>query len=405
MDSKLQMLLDKININHEYYKFFENSKLIKIIGNRERDSYCFYIESDNTIDIDVYDMFISCLRETFKNYKDVNVSFKCSNINYNLLIDYFKYLLNKYSKVSSMLGLFIDSKIEYNNNIIIIYVGNTVEENKLKEYKSKLINDLYNIGYNVDINIIIDNNESEVLNEEIHKSIEQNSFVTPTRMNKKDEVVKINPYKKNFKPKPIETVDDPKAVLGRIIDTQVIRMDTITGLGNNITVEAEIFGIDVRETKTDFRIITLKITDHTDSMYAKIFINGDEEVKRITRLLKNGKWYKFRGNIKEDKFSGENTLNLMDINLSDRVNEERIDDAPIKRVELHAHTMMSQMDGITNLDLGKHTCELVEKTIKMGYRGLLLLIIMVVKLFLYRLELLKNIIKVLEVRLRKQLVI
>ena len=85
MDSKLQMLLDKININHEYYKFFENSKLIKIIGNRERDSYCFYIESDNTIDIDVYDMFISCLRETFKNYKDVNVSFKCSNINYNLL--------------------------------------------------------------------------------------------------------------------------------------------------------------------------------------------------------------------------------------------------------------------------------------------------------------------------------
>ena len=49
--------------------------------------------------------------------------------------------------------------------------------------------------------------------------------------------------------------------------------------------------------------------------------------------------------------------------------EEIKDEAPVKRVELHAHTMMSQMDGITKVDLGKHTCELVEKAIKMGYRG------------------------------------
>ena len=369
MDSKLQILLDKIKINKEYYKYFEGAKLNKIVGNKNRDSYCFFIECNNILEIDVYDVFMACLKEAFKDYKDITVNFKCSNINYDILLDYFKYLLKKYSKVSSMLEMFLDNKIEYNDNNISIYVGNMVEENKLKEYKNKLISELYSIGYSVDINIIMDNTESELLNEEINKSIEQNSFVTEERMNHKEEVEKVNPYKKNYTPKPIETVDDPKSVLGRIIDTQVVRMDTLVGLANNVTVEAEIFGIDVRETKTDFRIITLKITDHTDSMYAKIFVNGDPEVKRITGLLKCGKWYKFRGNIKEDKFSGENTLNLMDINISERVNEERIDDAEVKRVELHAHTMMSQMDGITNLDLGKHTCELVEKTIKMGYRG------------------------------------
>ena len=333
MDSKLQILLDKININKEYYKYFEGAKLNKIVGNKNRDSYCFFIECNNTIEIDVYDIFMACLMETFKNYKDITVNFKCNNINNDIIVDYFKYLLKKYSKISSMLEMFLDNKIEYNDNNIFIYVGNIVEENKLKEYKNKLISDLYSIGYSVDINIIMDNTESELLNEEINKSIEQNSFVTEERMNHKEEVEKVNPYKKNYTPKPIETVDDPKAVLGRIIDTQVVRMDTISGVGNNICVEAEIFGIDVRETKTDFRIITLKITDHTDSMYAKIFVNGDTEVKRITGLLKCGKWYKFRGNIKEDKFSGENTLNLMDINISERVNEERIDDAPIKRVD------------------------------------------------------------------------
>ena len=368
MDSKLQMLLEKIKINIEYYKYFEGAKLNKIVGNTERDSYCFFIECDNTLDIDVYDMFMLTLRETFKNYKNITVNFKCMNINDDIIIDYFKYFLDYYSKKSSMLKMFIDNKIEYSDNVITVYVGNSVEENKINEYKSLLIKELFNVGYNVSINTFIDNSESIMLEEEISKSIEQNSFVTNDRLNKKEEV-KENPYRKKFIPKPIETVDDERAIFGRVIDTSIIRMDTIVGLVNNVTFEAEVFGIDVKETKTDFRIISLKITDHTDSMYAKIFTNGDDEVKRITGLLKCGKWYKFRGNIKEDKFTGENTLNLTDVNISDRVNAVRIDDAPIKRVELHAHTMMSQMDGITNLDLGKHTCELVEKTIKMGYRG------------------------------------
>ena len=371
MDSKLQLLLEKIDLNKEYYIKFTSARLIKIVGNKEKDSYIFYIECLATLDIDTYKTFISCLNETYKEFKKISVNIKTDNISQEYLEDYFKYFLDIYSKKCPMLGMFLESRIIYDKNKITIFVGNIVESNKLNEYKDRFVSDLNSVGYEINIEIIIDNNESIILDEQIKESIEHNSFVTNDRMNKIDEVVEVkeNPYKKKFTPKPIETVDDPASVLGRIIDTQVVRMDTIVGVSNNITVEAEVFGIDIRETKTDFRIITLKITDYTDSYYGKIFVNGDEETKRIKSLLKVGSWYKFRGNIKEDKYSGENTLNISDINISEKKREERIDDAPIKRVELHAHTMMSQMDGITNLDLGKHTCELVEKTIKMGYRG------------------------------------
>lgn len=367
MDSKLQILLNKINLNLEYYKYFERAKLSKIVGNKDRDSYCFFIECDNTIDVDVYDILLLSLRENFKNYKKVSVNLKYSNINYDLVIDYFKYFLNYYSKSSSMLKMFIDNKMDYSEGVITIYVSNCVEENKINEYKDVLIKELNCAGYSVNIMTVMDNSASLALEEEISKSIEQNSFVTKDRLNKKE--VKENLYRKQFVPKTIETVDDERAIFGRVIDTSVIRMDTIVGLAKNITVEGEVFSLEVKETRTDFRIINLKITDYTDSLFAHIFTNGDDEVKRITGLLKCGKWYKFRGNIKEDKYSGENVFNLTDVNVSDRVNKLRVDDAPIRRVELHAHTMMSQMDGITNLDLGKHTCELVEKTIKMGYRG------------------------------------
>ena len=248
MDSKLQLLLEKIHLNHEYYKYFEHAKLTKIVGNKDRDSYCFFIENENTLDPDVYEMFIACLKEAFKNYKNISVHFNCSNINNDHIIDYFKYLLNIYSEESPMLSMFLDNKIEYDNNLITIYVGNPVEEQKINSYKGKIINDLKDIGYSVDLVIIIDNSESELLNEEINRSIEQNSYVSPDRMSKKEEVVvPENTYKRKFTPKPIETVDDPNAILGRIIDTQIVRLDTIVGLVNNIAVEAEIFGIDIRE--------------------------------------------------------------------------------------------------------------------------------------------------------------
>jgi DNA polymerase III alpha subunit (gram-positive type) len=80
-------------------------------------------------------------------------------------------------------------------------------------------------------------------------------------------------------------------------------MDTIVGKTPLVTIEAEIFGLEVRETKTDLKIFTLKITDRTDGLYAKIFVNGEEESKRLSKLLKCGNWYKIRGSIKEDKYS------------------------------------------------------------------------------------------------------
>ena len=80
----------------------------------------------------------------------------------------------------------------------------------------------------------------------------------------------------------------------------------------------------------------------------------------------------FLGKVAMDKYSNELTFTTRykDVEKVEKEKEEKIvDDAPVKRVELHAHTMMSQMDGITRVDLGKHTCELVSKCIDMGYRG------------------------------------
>ena len=370
MDSKITTLLKKIKLEDEYLSYFENSELTKIVGNLEKTSYVFYIDIIDTLPIELYNLFVSKLKKTFDKVDKINVVFNVSNINNELLIDYVKNSLIYLSKKSPMLKMFLNNKIEYKDGLKI-YVDNVAELNKIEEYKLKIEEFLYNIGYkNIELDIEVDEEESLKIQEEIENSKIDGTNVDLSVLDNSTQQEESKPsWKKNYTPKRIETVEDPDVVLGRVIDTEVVRMDTIVGKTSLVTIEAEIFGLDIRETKTDLRIFTLKVSDKTDSMYAKIFVNGDEETKRLSKLLKCGNWYKIRGSVKEDKYSNEDALNILDINYSEHKEEEIIDDAPIKRVELHAHTMMSQMDGITKLDLGKHTCELVEKCIKMGYRG------------------------------------
>ena len=370
MDSKIKILLERLNISDESKDYFSDAKLLKIVGNQEKTKYIFYIEMNKTLPIEIYKEFIAALKISFESIDNVDAVFTVLNKDNELIVDYVKECLNILSSKSAMLKMFLDNKMEYDNDLKI-FVDNVAELKKLGEYKLNIEEYLNKVGYSdTNINIFVDEEESLKIREEIENSKIDGTNVDLSVLKEQPQVEENTPaWKKNYTPKRIETVDDPNVVLGRVIDTETVRMDTIVGKTPLVTIECEIFGLDVRETKTDLRIFTLKLTDRTDSMYAKIFVNGEEDTKKLSKALKCGNWYKIRGSVKEDKYSNEDVISILDINYSDHKEVEIIDDAPIKRVELHAHTMMSQMDGITKVDLGKHTCELVDRAIKMGYKG------------------------------------
>ena len=62
-------------------------------------------------------------------------------------------------------------------------------------------------------------------------------------------------------------------------------------------------------------------------------------------------------------------FNIRDVNEIPDKTVKFKDDAEEKRVELHAHTMMSQMDAVTKFDLDKHSCELITNAINAGYKA------------------------------------
>jgi len=371
MDSKLEILLKKLNIEQEQYKYFNDGKLLKIVGNKEKTNYNFYIELNTNIPYEILEEMNKKIKKIYSEFKEVKIIIEVDKIDTNLLKEYYVKLIEKYSKKSPLIGSFKDSKTEFNDSLKI-YVHNKAEEMKLDSIKENLEKDFKEAGFNLNINIIIDDIHDNEILEEIKKDLDVSNIEIPEvkPVIEKEEKKRFTPNKDYERPPLIVEKDNPDVIMGRVIDSEVTRLDSVYEQNKLFTLEAKLFqDVDVLETKTGLKILTLKITDLTDSIYGKIFVNDDEEFKAITSKLKKGKWYKFRGNTKDDKYSNELTLQIKDINTSNYKEPEIIDDAPVKRVELHAHTMMSGMDGITNLDLGKHTCELVEKTMKMGYRG------------------------------------
>ena len=367
MHDKMKLLLDKINFDYHENHCFDDAKLSKIVGNKEKTDYSFYVTLNQEIPVEIYEIFLTNLKDTFSNYSHIYLFITIQNNDFKYIEDYYKFLIKRYSVKCPMLELFLDSNITVDNNELTIEVSNIAEQNKFNGLKEKLETDFSNLGYKISLQTIINEELNTQTIEEIEQNIQNNTVPDLSKLNIPTPA-KTNNIRKNYAAKKIETVDDPQVILGRIIDTQIQRLDTVER-SNLVTIEAYIFDMDIRETKTDLRIITLKLSDNTDSLYGKMFVDNEEECQNLLSKIKKGKWYKFRGPLKEDKYNMEDSLTIYDINISDHEDKPLIDDAPVRRVELHAHTMMSQMDGLTKLDLGKHTCELVSQTIDMGYRG------------------------------------
>ena len=372
MQDKLKHLLEKLNIEEENFKYFNDGTLDKIVGNKEKTNYNFYITLNTNIPFNLYKELNSKLKKLYKEFESVKIVINVLNIDESLIKDYYINFIEHCSKKESspLIKTFKESNIEYNDKLNI-NVNNKAEEMKLNSIIECLEKMFKNAGFNFKINIIIDEKSNEEILEEINKDLDVSDIKIPEiKEEVKEEKKKFIP--KNYEPKNKSLIveeGNPDIIIGRKIEDEVTRLDSVYEQNKQITIEAKPFAdVDIFKTKSELYIITLKLTDLTDSIYGKIFAHTEEEVDQIKKIKKN-KWYKFRGTVKEDKYAGEITLQIRDINVSGYEEPKIIDDAPIKRVELHAHTMMSGMDGITNLDLGKHTCELVEKTIDMGYKG------------------------------------
>ncbi|SJZ42699.1 DNA polymerase-3 subunit alpha [Cetobacterium ceti] len=125
-------------------------------------------------------------------------------------------------------------------------------------------------------------------------------------------------------------------------------------------VEGEVFVMDSRELRSGKFLITFRITNGEDSITAKIFVDKPEDVD-----IKPGEFIKVSGRKQIDRFEeNEEIIMISSINKLDKTKELKEDRAETKMVELHTHSKMSEMVGVTEIK------ELIKKAMDYGHKAM-----------------------------------
>ena len=134
-------------------------------------------------------------------------------------------------------------------------------------------------------------------------------------------------------------------LFGRAVGTECTPLREIDIDNGSVTVCGEVFGLDSRVSKNGkTAIISFHVTDGTSSFPVKLF-PAAEKSGELLAALKDGLYIRLRGDVQMDRYTNELGIVARDIVRAEK--PVRTDDAPQKRVELHLHTTMSQMDAVT----------------------------------------------------------
>ena len=162
-------------------------------------------------------------------------------------------------------------------------------------------------------------------------------------------------------PRPLKRSDNPDVIYGRDFDDDAITIDSIAGEMGEITIRGQVTSVEAREIRNEKTIYMFNITDFTDTITVKMFLHN-EQVPEISGAIKKGVFLKLKGVTTIDKFDHEITIgSLAGIKKISDFTTSRMDNSPEKRVELHCHTKMSDMDGVTDASV------LVKRAYKWGH--------------------------------------
>lgn len=367
MDTKLESILKKINYKNDYFVEFIDAKVDRVNANGSKLD--IVIHNKTNLTTEAYNELEKSFKDFF-NIEEIYLYIIVDEIDNDKLLNEYKNIIGLLKKEKSLLEIFEDS-LAFEEEKYLIKAAHEFEKATIEKYIPRITEYLEKRGFDIDIDVVLSLEERENIKNTINNDLEIK--IPTTKVIKQEEKA---PTKTNFtnfgKPKYEKKEVNEDTIKGRVIKDDAVSIKTIVGEEESVTIEGEVFGTEEFEPSSKaFKILTIKLTDYSDSIYCKIFSRDEEEFASLKKNCKVGAWLKIRGSTKLDKYAGnEIVLNIRDINkIPPKRTKKIVDDAPVKRVELHAHTMMSQMDGVTKLDLGKHTCELVSNAIEAGYRG------------------------------------
>ncbi len=360
--TKMSMLLQQIGLTEDAVAaYFYHAELERVDIYKKSRVWQFAVTLDEPLPYDVYTLFRKRVSEAFSAIAAVRLHISSRNRQSDAgkVIAYWPAVMDELGDISPPLreALTAREPVLTGDKLSVCCV-NDVQQRTLKNKYGQLISDAYeSFGFaGIYPEFLLSEIPEEKLQAEAAFFEERKAEEEAYAQRALEAMQQRDTAKKEGGPAPSGPIS-----LGTAIrhDEPMVSIREIQDEERRITIEGFVFDAEVRELRSGRSLLTLKVTDYTDSILVKMFSRDNEDAELMKALTK-GKWVRARGSIQNDTFVRDLIMMAQDImEVAPVVRKDKSPDGR-KRAELHTHTKLSQMDGVSSAGA------LVEQAAKWG---------------------------------------
>ncbi|HSI68575.1 MAG TPA: exonuclease domain-containing protein, partial [Planococcus sp. (in: firmicutes)] len=348
-DSKMrfQLLLQHLELTEDVHmSFFEEAELTRMTVHKKERTWRFIIKTKEILPLDLFLLLKERLHTTFASIAGIQLTIETGveRTEEELVVAYWRYAVEELADMAPPLkDRLLSQSPDWQGNKILLNCCHEHEMMALKsKYSDKLAAVYQQFGFP---RIAVDFQLSEENQEEAHLAFMEERKLEEEEMANKA----LSDMKKRETHRKENGTSSGPFQMGTAIkpDEKIFEIQSIVDEERRVTIEGFVFDVEVRELRSGRSLLTVKMTDYTDSILVKMF-SRDKEDAELMANVKKGMWLKARGSIQMDTFVRDLVMMAQDMVEINPV--LRKDTAEKKRVELHLHTKMSQMDAVSSVD-------------------------------------------------------
>jgi len=359
---RFQLLLDQIGmLDDQYFPYFQNGEIIKLVAQKQTRKWEFHFQLERILPFNIYFEFYRKLNQSFRNIAQVSflIYAKENEPTEELVADYWNFALEQLDGMAPpLLSLLNGQKPALSENKIVIHARNAAEMETLKQKYAPLILDVYKQFGFPHMQLSVENHYEE------HSHEYEEYLAIKQKEDDERAMQAVLEMKKREQAEPKEESSGPLVIGSQISSEDIRPLKEIQEEERRVAVEGYIFAVETKQLKSGRTLLEFKITDYTDSILVKMFSKENSEDIEKYSSVKKGMWVRVRGNVQNDTFVRDLVLMGNDLNEITRKGREDLAPEGEKRVELHLHTPMSQMDAVTPVS------EFIAQAKKWGHRAI-----------------------------------
>lgn len=371
MSTTFEILMNQLGIPAEMrnHEAFSQAEIEQVIVHKRSKVWEFHFVFENILPFELFLELKKGLKEEFSktgNQASFEIKTRNQEFSRELLQAYYREAFSDGPCASQgFRSIYQNFQVRFENDQLIIEASEAADtEHFRKNHLPNLSKQLELFGF-PKLSCILEKNE-ELTREE------QEAFQTENQMiiqAANEETLRAMEQLEQMAPpppaedKPVFDFQAKKAAAKPKLDkAEITPMIEVNTEENRLVFEGVVFDVEQKVTRTGRVLINFKMTDYTSSFSMQKWVKNEEEALKFDMIKKNS-WLRVRGNVEMNNFTRDLTMNVQDV--QEVVHYERKDLMPEgeRRVEFHAHTNMSTMDALPEVE------ELVAKAAKWGHKA------------------------------------